>query len=67
MAAFQVCLQSEKKRNIRWVGATVMLFLVKKFPGEKGSMKWRVIMMQQPDIVMPKFEVKYSHTFMHLP
>jgi hypothetical protein len=49
------------------VGATVALFLVKKFPGEKGSMRWCVIMMQQPDILMPKFGVKYLHIFVHLP
>jgi hypothetical protein len=27
-----------------------------KFPGEKGSVKWSIVVMQQPIILLPKFE-----------
>jgi hypothetical protein len=44
MVAHQFYLKSRKQRKVRWVGMTVMLFLVKKFPGEKeawdGALSW---------------------------
>jgi hypothetical protein len=40
-----------------------MLFLVKKFRGEEGSVRLSVAMMQQPVLLEPKFEAKSSHIF----
>jgi hypothetical protein len=76
MAAFQFYLQSGKRRKVVWVGTTVILFLVKnsqgwvgddshvvsgeKFPGERGSVRWRDV-MEQPVLLSPKFRVKSSH------
>jgi hypothetical protein len=34
----------------------------KKFPGEKGSVL-RCVVMQQPDLLSPKFGAKSSHIF----
>jgi hypothetical protein len=42
----------------------VILFFVKEFPGEKGSVRQFVIMMQQPVLLSPKFGAKFSHIFM---
>jgi hypothetical protein len=36
-------------------------FCYKKFHGEKGSVRWCVVMMQQPVPLLPKFCVKSSH------
>jgi hypothetical protein len=45
-----------------------MLFLVKKkVPGEKGSVKRCVVVMQQPVLLSPKFGAKSSHIFMQSP
>jgi hypothetical protein len=41
----------------RWV-TTFMLFFGQKFPGEKGSLRWRIVMMQQPVLLLPKFGAK---------
>jgi hypothetical protein len=40
-----------------------MLFLVKKISGEKGSVCWLVVVMQQPVVLSPKFAAKSSHIF----
>jgi hypothetical protein len=40
------------------VGATVMFFLGKKFPGEK-EVRQNVVMTQQPVLLLPKFGVKH--------
>jgi hypothetical protein len=37
MVVIQFYFQSEKQSEVGWVGMTIMLFLVEKFPGEKGS------------------------------
>jgi hypothetical protein len=39
----------------------------KKFPGEKGSGRLCIVMMQQPVLLLPKFWVKSSHILMQLP
>jgi hypothetical protein len=39
------------------------MFLVKKFPGEKGSVKLSVAIMQQPVLLSPKFGAKSSLVF----
>jgi hypothetical protein len=36
-------------------GGRVMLFLVKKFPGENGSVRWCVVVMQQPVFLSSTF------------
>jgi hypothetical protein len=40
-----------------------MLFLVKEFPGEKGSVRRCVVVTQQPVVLSPKFVAKSSHIF----
>jgi hypothetical protein len=37
-----------------------------KFPDEKGSVRWCVVMMQQPALLSPEFREKSSHIFMKL-
>jgi hypothetical protein len=44
-----------------------MLFLIKKFPGEKGSVKRCVVVMQQLVFLSPKFGMKSSHIFTQSP
>jgi hypothetical protein len=58
MAASQSYLQSEKQRKV---------VFGQKFPGEKGSVRQCVVMMQQPVLLSPKFEAKSSHIFMQSP
>jgi hypothetical protein len=43
MVAFQFCLQSEKQRKLELVGDDS-----KKFPDEKGNVRWCIVVMQQP-------------------
>jgi hypothetical protein len=40
-----------------------MLFLVQKSRGEKGSVKRRVVMLQQQVLLSPKFGMKSSRIF----
>jgi hypothetical protein len=44
-----------------------MLPLVKKFHGEKGRLRWCIVVMRQPVILSPKFRAKYSHIFTKAP
>jgi hypothetical protein len=37
-----------------------------KFPGEKGSVRQCVVMMQQPVLLSPKLGAKSLHVFTHL-
>jgi hypothetical protein len=43
------------------VGDDSRVVFGKKFPCEKGSVRRRVIMMQKPVLLSPKFETKSSH------
>jgi hypothetical protein len=52
MEDFQFYLQSRKKRNVWWVGKT--------FRNEKGSVRWCVVVMQEPDLLSPMFWVGRS-------
>jgi hypothetical protein len=63
MAAFQLYLQSGKQRKVGFLGTTGILFLVKKIPGEKESVKRCVVVMQQPVLLSPKLRPKSSHIF----
>jgi hypothetical protein len=38
-----------------------------KFPSEKESVRWCVVVMQQPVLLSPKFWAKSSHIFTQLP
>jgi hypothetical protein len=55
MAAFQLYLQSGKQLKVGWVGDDSHVVCRKKFPGEKGSVRWCFIMVQQPVLLSPKF------------
>jgi hypothetical protein len=53
MGAFQFYLQSGKQKS--------------RVGGEKGSVRQRVIVMQQPVLLSPKFGVKSLHIFTQSP
>jgi hypothetical protein len=53
--------QGIRERQGGW-GMTVMLFLVKKFLGEKENVRRCNVVMRQPILSSPKFRVK-SHAF----
>jgi hypothetical protein len=55
MAAFQLYLQSADRKTSGGWGATVMLFSGQNFSREKGSVRWRVVVRQQPILLSPKF------------
>jgi hypothetical protein len=38
-----------------------------KFSGGKGSVRWCIVVMQQPVLMLPKLGVKFSHVFTLLP
>jgi hypothetical protein len=44
-----------------------VIFGKKKIPGEKGSVRRCVVMMQQPVPLSPKFGAKSSHIFTQSP
>jgi hypothetical protein len=62
MAAFQFYLHSEKQTKVGWLGDGILVVFGKKFPGEKGSVRRCVVVMQQP-VLSPKFGAKSSHIF----
>jgi hypothetical protein len=45
----------------------VMLFLVKNSLLKKGSVRWCVVAMQQPVLLLPKLTAKSSHAFAQSP
>jgi hypothetical protein len=47
-----------------WEGDDSRVVFDKKFPGEKGSMRWCIVVMQQPVLLLPKFMAKPTHIFM---
>jgi hypothetical protein len=57
----------EQVWRVGWVGMGVIWFLVQKFPGQKGSVKWCAVMMQQPVLLSPKFWAESLHIFMQSP
>jgi hypothetical protein len=64
MAAFQLYLQSGKQRKVGWVGDHSHVVFGQKFPGEKRSVRWCVVVMQQPVHLLPKFGANSLHIFM---
>jgi hypothetical protein len=63
MMAFEFYLQSGKQRKVDSVGNDTYIVFGKKFPGENGSVRLCVVMMQQPVLPLPKFGAKSSHIF----
>jgi hypothetical protein len=47
MAAFHFYLQSGKQKKVRWVVDDSNVVFSQKFPGEKVSVRWYVVMVQQ--------------------
>jgi hypothetical protein len=67
MAAFQF-LQLVKQRKVGWVGGgNSHVVFGKKFPGQKGSVRRCVVMMQEPVPTSPKFGTKSLHIFTQSP
>jgi hypothetical protein len=48
MAAFQFYLKLGKLGKLGWVGNDSHVVFGQQFPGEKGSVIWCVVVMQQP-------------------
>jgi hypothetical protein len=66
MAAFQFYLQSGKQKS-RVGGGWQSCCFGQKFPGEKGSVRMCVVIIQQPVPLLPKFRTKTSHIFTQSP
>jgi hypothetical protein len=66
-AIFQFYLQSGRERKVGWLGGDSLVAFGQEFPGEKGSVRWSVVVMQQPVPLSPKFEAKSSHIFTQSP
>jgi hypothetical protein len=62
MAAFQ--LQLGKQSKVGMVGYDSHVVFGLKFPDEKGSVRRCVVVMKQPVLSLPEFEVKSLHVFM---
>jgi hypothetical protein len=54
-------------RKLGWVEDNSRLISGQKFPGKKGSVRRCVVVMQQPVILSPKFEAKFSHICIQSP
>jgi hypothetical protein len=54
---------NQENRKLGLVGDYNHCFFVKKFSGEKGSVRRCVVVMQQPVPLSPKFGAKSSHIF----
>jgi hypothetical protein len=67
MAAFQFYMQSGKQKKVGWAGDDGHAAFGHKFPGEKGSVKRCVVVMQQPVLLSLKFGAKSSHIFKQSP
>jgi hypothetical protein len=66
MVAFQFYLQSGEQRKVGWLGDDSHVVFGQKFPGEKGSLRRCVVMMQQPLLLLQRFGAKSSHIFTQL-
>jgi hypothetical protein len=54
-------------RKVVQVGDDSHVVFRQKFPGEKGSVRRCIVVMQQPVVLSPKFGVKSSHIFTQSP
>jgi hypothetical protein len=66
MVVFQFYLQSGKQKS-RVGGGRKSLYFGQKLPGVKGSVRRCIVVMQQPVLFSPKFEVKSLHIFTQSP
>jgi hypothetical protein len=48
-------------RGVGWVGDNSHVVFGQKFPGEKGSVRWCIVVVQQPLVLSPKFRAKSAH------
>jgi hypothetical protein len=55
MVAFQFYLQSGKQIKVSGCGIDNHVAFGKKFCRENGSVRWYVVIMQQPVLLSPKF------------
>jgi hypothetical protein len=67
MTVLQFYLQLGKRRKVGWAEDDSHVVSVKKFPGEKGSVRLCVVVMQQPISLSPKFGAKSSRIFTQSP
>jgi hypothetical protein len=54
-------------RKVGWVRDDSHVVFGQKFRGEKGNVGWCVAVMQQPVLLLPKFETESSHIFKKSP
>jgi hypothetical protein len=66
LAAFRFYLQLGKRKSMVGGDDRHVVF-GQKFPDENGSVRWCVVIMQQPVILLPKFRAMSSHIFMQSP
>jgi hypothetical protein len=48
----------------QWGVGDSLAVLDQKFPGEKGSVRWHIVMLQQSVLLALKFRAKSSRIFM---
>jgi hypothetical protein len=65
MMTFQFYLPSGKQGKVRLVGDDSHVIFGQEFPGEDGSVRWCVAMVQQPVLLLQTFRVKSLHMFTH--
>jgi hypothetical protein len=56
-------LQSGKQRSVGWVIDDSDVAFGTKLSAEMGSVRWCIVVMQQPVLLSPKVEAKSSHIF----
>jgi hypothetical protein len=67
MAAFRFYLKLEKKRKVELMGDDSHFDFGKKFPGEKGSVRQCVVVMQQPVLLSSESGAKSAHILTQSP
>jgi hypothetical protein len=63
----QFYLHSRKQRTVEWVEDGSRVSFGQKFPGEEGSVRLSVVVMQQLVLLSSKFGSKSLHTFTQSP
>jgi hypothetical protein len=67
MAALKFYVQPGRYRKLGLVEDDSHIIFGQKFSGEKGSVRWCVVVMQQSVLLSPKFGAKSSHIFPQFP
>jgi hypothetical protein len=57
----------QENRKIGWVREDSHVIFGQNFPTERGSVRWCVVVMQQPVLLSPKFGAKSPHIFAQSP